>query len=106
MLAKLVTLVLALAMTATALLSVRQRRLQAVSDMATAIERAAELDRRTWRVRVEIARRLTPESLGVMIADLGPWAPIRLDEHRPAWCPTAPLAHDEAWAEADEDLGG
>lgn len=81
MLAKLVMIVLALALTAASLLAVRQQRLQSVSEMATAIERASALDRRTWRVRVEIGRRVAPESIEPVIARMGEFEPMLVE-----WC--------------------
>jgi hypothetical protein len=80
-LAKLVAIVLALALTAASLLAVRQQRLQAVSEMATAIERAAALDRQAWRARVEIAKRVAPEALERELAGRGELDPIRVE-----WC--------------------
>ncbi len=82
MLAKLLAIVLALAVTAAGLLAVRQQRLQAVSEMATAIERASALDRRTWRVRVEIASRTSPEALERALGDDRPEMEPMLVE----WC--------------------
>lgn len=87
MLAKLVTIVLALALTAASLLAVRQQRLQAVSEMATAIERAAALDRRTWRARVEIARQVAPDRLERALAAYAPMEPIRVE-----WCEIVEIA--------------
>lgn len=87
MLAKLVIIVLALALTAASLLAVRQQRLQAVSEMATAIERAAALDRQTWRARVEIAKRVSPETLGRLLAGQGAMEPIRVQ-----WCEIVDIA--------------
>jgi hypothetical protein len=81
MLAKLVMIVIALALTGASLLAVRQQRLQAVSDMATAIERASALDRQTWRARIEIARRVSPEALEPLIAEMGAFEPMLVE-----WC--------------------
>ncbi len=83
--AKLIAIVLMLTVTSITLLTVRQQRVQAVSDMATAIERAAALDRQLWRVRVEIGRRISPAELHDRLATLGPMEPILLDRHRLRW---------------------
>lgn len=87
MLAKLAVIVLALGVTASSLLAVRQQRLQAVSEMATAIERASAMERRAWRVRVEIARRSTPESLVAALEGRGEMEPIIV-----RWCEVVGLA--------------
>lgn len=103
MLAKLVAIVLALGLTAASLLAVRQQRLQAVSEMATAIERAAALDRQTWRARVEIAKRTSPEALERALATQGEMDPIRV-----RWCEIVDLAGPvhEATDEAGRGHGG
>lgn len=74
--AKVVTLILATALTAAGLLVVRQQRLQAVYEMTRAIDRAAQDERATWRLRAEISRRLDPETLRRMAEVLGPLQPI------------------------------
>jgi len=76
--AKLGALIAALALTAAGLLVVRQQRLQAVSDMAQAVERAAEMERQCWRIRIEIAQRIEPDEFEEALAGLGPMAPLRL----------------------------
>lgn len=83
--AKLIAIVLALTVTSITLLTVRQQRVQAVSDMATAIERAAELDRHLWRIRVEIGQLVAPTELNQRIASLGTMEPILLDRSRLRW---------------------
>ena len=87
MLAKLVIIVVALALTAASLLAVRQQRLQAVGEMATAIERAAALERRTWRARVEIARLASPRALEEALRGLGEFEPICV-----RWCEIVDVA--------------
>ncbi len=76
MVGKVAMLVLVGALMAASLLVVRQQRLHAVREMAEAAERAARFDRTLWRVRVEIARRITPEGVHQMAADMGPLLPI------------------------------
>jgi len=71
MVAKLMAIVLTLAVTAAGLLAIRQQRLQAVSEMAAAIERAASLERQTWKVRAAIAQRVSPQELHKLIEPLG-----------------------------------
>ncbi|HBS29183.1 MAG TPA: hypothetical protein DEB06_06960 [Phycisphaerales bacterium] len=77
--AKVVTLILATALTAAGLLVVRQQRLQAVYEMTRAIDRAAQDERATWRLRADIARRITPDSLREMAKEVGPLQPIPLE---------------------------
>ncbi len=78
MLAKLIVVVVLAAGTSAALLSVRQQRLEAVHEMAAAVERAAEIDRKLWTVRLEIARLSSPARVERLVAmsELGPWVPI------------------------------
>lgn len=76
MVAKLAMLILVMALTAASLLVVRQQRLQAVREMADAAERAATFDRTLWRVRVDIARRVTPTEVAEMARTMGPMQPI------------------------------
>jgi len=74
--AKVVTLILATALTAAGLLVVRQQRLHAVYEMTRAIDRAAQDERATWRLRAEISRRLSPRDLRRMAEILGPLQPV------------------------------
>lgn len=74
--AKVVTLILATALTAAGLLVVRQQRLQAVYEMTRSIDRAAQDERQTWRLRAEISRRLAPGELRQMAESLGPLQPV------------------------------
>lgn len=76
MVAKLAMLILVMALTAASLLVVRQQRLQAVREMADAAERAATFDRTLWRVRVDIARKVTPAQVAEMAKAMGPMLPI------------------------------
>lgn len=70
-----------LALTAASLLVVRQQRLTAVREMADAAQRAAEFDRKLWRVRVEIARRVTPQKIRDVLEGFGPMSPIPVIWH-------------------------
>ncbi len=76
MVAKLLAIVLTLALTAAGLLAIRQQRLQAVSEMAAAIERASTLERQTWKIRAEIASRVAPHALKNLIGPLGEVDPL------------------------------
>ena len=76
MVAKIIAVILGLALTATSLLVVRQQRLQAVSDMTEAIGRAESLERRTWRLRAEIGTLTAPAELRAAIDPLGQFEPI------------------------------
>jgi hypothetical protein len=55
---KLVVVILAVLVVASALLVIRQQRLEAVAGMARAIDRATALERDTWAVRAAIAREI------------------------------------------------
>lgn len=86
--AKLILLILTGGLTAAALLVVRQQRLQAVYEMTRALDRAAEHDRKLWKLRIEIARQITPDRVERMAANLGGLHPIPLEVCEPA--PAAP----------------
>ncbi|HVZ93613.1 MAG TPA: hypothetical protein VG797_03800 [Phycisphaerales bacterium] len=87
MFAKLAALILMLGLTASGMLVIRQQRLQAVSEMTSSTERAANFDRALWRVRVKISRAITPAKVRQMAAALGPMKPIEAEwGARPVWC--------------------
>jgi len=90
--AKIMALILVGALTAIALLVVRQQRLQAVYEMTRALDRAARDDRDLWGVRVLIARGTSPERVRDLALALGPLRPI-------------PVAIDRATALAHIDRG-
>lgn len=101
MVGKLSMLIVALALTAASLLVVRQQRLTTVREMADAAQRAAEFDRKLWRVRVEIAGRITPREIRQMLDSFGPMTPIPViwpdapatrAEYTPALDPSVPSA--------------
>ncbi len=81
---KLILLIVAGGLTAAALLVVRQERLQAVFEMTRALDRAAANDQRLWKLRVEIARQITPERVRRMAEELGDLQPIPLEICDPA----------------------
>lgn len=91
MAAKLMAIVLTLALTAAGLLAIRQQRLQAVSEMAAAIERASALERQTWNVRSKIAAQVSPSTLRGMIDPIG-----EVDALCLPWRKVIPISHDAA----------
>lgn len=87
MLAKLVVLIVSVASLSASMLVVRQQRLEAVGEMADTLRRSERADRELWRLRVDIAERLSPEELNEAIrATLGPMEPILIDDCE-RWCP-------------------
>lgn len=82
MLAKLSLFILVAACTAAGVLVIRQQRLASMHDMARSVERSAELDRKLWQVRANLAERVTPSRVRGMVDTLGPLQPIPL-----YWCP-------------------
>lgn len=82
MLAKLSLFILVGACTAAGVLVIRQQRLVAMHDVARSVERSAELDRKLWQVRADLAQRITPSRVRGMVDTLGPMQPIPL-----YWCP-------------------
>lgn len=85
MLAKLCIVIMAVTLTAASMLTVRQQRLDAVYDMARSLERAAAHDRQLQEVRIDIARRVTPDAVMRMAGRVGPFEPIPLE-----WCDPLP----------------
>ena len=67
MAAKIAFLILAVALTGAALLSVRQQRLQMVHEMTEHLERAERTQRAVWRVRADLASRTTPAAIRAAI---------------------------------------
>ena len=107
MLAKAAVVILSMATAAAGMLSVRQQRLQAVHDTARAIEQAAELDRRLWSVRLELAARLDPgeleATLGAMEDEFGAMESLLSD-----WCDTLPadVTREVRLRRLDDGLSG
>jgi hypothetical protein len=77
--AKFIAVILAIGVVACALLTLRQHRLQAAHELAEIERRVAEHDRVLWRLRVEIATRVTPQRVHRLAQALGPLAPIEID---------------------------
>lgn len=76
MLGKIGFLIVVGACTAAGVLAIRQQRLVAMHDMARSVERSAELDRKLWRVRADIAASITPTKVRSMVDTLGDFKPI------------------------------
>lgn len=82
MFAKLVLVILSVGITAGVLLATRQQRVQTAHELADVQRRVAEHDRTLWRLRAEIASRITPTRISAAAARLGPLAPINQDRLR------------------------
>lgn len=92
MLAKLCIVIMAVALTAASLLTVRQQRLDAVYDMSRSIERAAAHDRQLQEVRIAISQSVTPDVVRTMAGRYGDFQPIPLE-----WCdPVLMVLHTAA----------
>ena len=78
--AKLGVCIVAGAMTAAGLLTARQERVHAVNELSNSIQRRADADRALWSLRVEIARRTSPQGVATLLT--GDESPIIRD-----WCP-------------------
>lgn len=79
MLAKICMLILSLGITAGILLHLRQARLQAVHELARVQLRMNERDRDLFRIRTQIAQRVTPERIEEAAKRFGPLAPIGVE---------------------------
>jgi len=76
MFAKLFAVILSMGLVACILLGIRQQRVQAAHDLADVQRRVLERDRTLWRLRAEIASRVTPQAVEKLAVKLGPSAPI------------------------------
>ena len=76
MFGKLVFLILCLGVIAGVLLVNRQLRIQSAHELADAQRRVAQHDRTLWRLRAEIASRVTPERVQAAASSLGKLEPI------------------------------
>lgn len=81
MFGKLAFLILALGIVAGVLLVNRQLRIQSAHELADAQRRVAQHDRTLWRLRAEIAARITPQQVQTAAARLGPLLPISQDRY-------------------------
>jgi hypothetical protein len=77
--AKLIAVILAIGVAGCTLLTLRQQRLQASHELAEIERRVAEHDRMLWRLRVEIAARVTPQKVHQLAGALGKLEPIEID---------------------------
>jgi len=78
---KLVFLIVSVGIIAGVLLVNRQLRIQSAHELANAQRRVAEHDRTLWRLRAEIASRVTPERVQVLASRLGTLLPISDDRY-------------------------
>lgn len=81
------------------LLALRQSRLQAAHELAEAQLRIRHHDEQLWRLRSEIAARVTPASVQLMAEDLGPMHPLLPPPPGlvlpPGWLPANPVPTSE-----------
>jgi len=94
MAAKLVILILTLAVLGSAVLVIRQQRLLVYSEMTQTIRAGRALDRQLYDERLRVANALHPERIELAATRLGPLKPLPL-----LWCvpaiPLEPDAHPE-----------
>ena len=76
MFAKLIAVILAVAIVACSLLAMRQARLQVASELARAQMRIVEQDHKLLKVRSQVAERIRPEAVHTLAANLGPLRPV------------------------------
>lgn len=81
MFAKLAAVILTIGAVAATLLAARQQRLYAVHESAEAMRRVGEHDRTLWRLRGEIAGRVTPGKVRRLADHFGPL--VYLHDERP-----------------------
>ena len=74
--ANIVVVILALGLCAAALLSLRQMRTQAAHELAEARLRVLQRDNELWRLRAQIAERITPERIQELTARIHPTRPV------------------------------
>lgn len=82
MFGKLVFLILGVGVVAGVLLVNRQLRIQAAHELADAQRRVAQHDRTLWRLRAEIASRVTPRLVEVAASRLGRLVPITPERYQ------------------------
>jgi len=78
---KLAFLILTVGIIAGVLLVNRQLRIQSAHELADAQRRVAQHDRTLWRLRAEIAGRVTPERVQAAASRLGKLVPISQDRY-------------------------
>jgi hypothetical protein len=74
--AKIAVLIVSIGMVACALLGIRQGRILAAAETAQVQRRVAEHDRTLWRLRIEIASRVTPEQVESKALAIGALRPL------------------------------
>ena len=79
MFAKLAVLTISLALCACALLCLRQMRTQSAHELAEARLRVLQRDNEYWRLRTQIAARVTPEHVEQLAAKINPLKPMAAD---------------------------
>lgn len=80
MFAKLASVLVCIGLCGGALVVIRDLRVRADQELARAHLRNVALDSKLWKVRAEIAKRLTPEHIRELAAPLGELEPITLPE--------------------------
>lgn len=92
--AKLITVILAVGAAGMMMLDLRQQRLQTMHDIAMVQRRMAEHDRELFRVRARIAAAVVPQQVEQLAARLGPTTPINVplpdDAELPRYASTTP----------------
>lgn len=87
MFAKLCTIIGVIGVTGVGMLVIRQQRLQAASELADSVRRAADDDQALWRLRIRISQEITPQHVREMCVTLGPTRPIDTEWCAPqVWC--------------------
>lgn len=77
MFAKLLVIILAAGAIASALLVLRQQKVETIHEISRAYHRQREAERTLWTLQAEIARRTRPESLRELLRSQGlDWRPI------------------------------
>ncbi len=79
MFAKLCVLIVSMGVIACVLLGIRQLRVQAAHEAAAVVRRAEKQNRELWKLRSEIARRVTPTNVHVAASKYGPLLPLSAD---------------------------
>jgi hypothetical protein len=75
--------ILSLGLCAAALLSLRQMRTQAAHELAEARLRVLQRDNELWRLRAQIAERITPEHVQELASKIHPLKPVGVDGIQP-----------------------
>jgi hypothetical protein len=73
---KIAVVIVGIALAASCLLAARQMRTQAAHELAQARLRVMKLDNERWKLRSDIASRITPEHVQEMASHLSPLKPI------------------------------